>query len=353
LKENLRPRKIESVLREMRAKEGFRIIFSPSSNEAERLLTKMGIRKDRRAGPRYVFNRNGIMGVDLGDKIIRKFSDELFSIAKTHDVEVCFRVNLLPLQYANKDELNRFLRTKGRTITYLATSTLLVGAAKCLENVEALTQRSDRLADEAPAQATFFTIMALEELGKVALIADSANASGESSKFVQAPGFRDHTKKMLRAIEALAGTVERKRPHHAERKSGALQRLLRESRVLDGHGGSGFYFMYVGGLWLNFEMLRDMGEFLRESSIYVEYNGLEKNWHSPRTSFLLKEIKDLNETLREYAQEYARNLDKTTGHIPRLENIVPKSWAARLEARLEKNTSSGPNAQMPASDLPP
>ena len=147
----------------------------------------------------------------------------------------------------------------------------------------------------------FLTFTALEELGKAAILADNVRQS-TVSQFVRVDGFRKHTTKFLRAIEGLAGVVMKTDKHSAMLQGGALKELNITARVRVGHNGAiAFRFMYRR-IFRNFELLRDMGQFFRSTSLYLEYHGREMSWLNPWTRFSQEEIKDLNETIREYSR---------------------------------------------------
>jgi len=75
-----------------------------------------------------------------------------------------------------------------------------------------------------------------------------------------------------------------------------------------------------------------MGEFFRDSGIYVDYDGVNKSWVPTWTRFDAQEITDLNETIREYCREYLTKTDSPNA-IPRLEQVLPTSWFVRLAKR--------------------
>jgi hypothetical protein len=100
-----------------------------------------------------------------------------------------------------------------------------------------------------------------------------------------------------------------------------------------GNGAIAFRFLYRR-LVKTFMFLRDMGEFFRESAIYVEYDGLNKSWKKTWTRFSQQEIRELNETIREYCQEYKTKIDNTdVSKIPNLEDVLPRTWFNRLAKR--------------------
>ncbi len=320
-------KKVTSILRLKKANEGFRISVDGASKPVEILFAKMGLSKSLTSGPRYLVQASKTLAVDVDRKTIEKFRSDLISLTTTHEVKLSRREFMLPLRYASKDDLQSFLRNP-ISVTFVATNRISDGMLMCLDNAILLAKSSDKLEATEPIHAPFLTFSSLEELGKASILGDALSPK-PGNEFMRIPGFRKHTDKMLRAIEGLAGRIVEVTKNNFERRDGALKLLHEAAKTKAGHQGAiTFRLKYYRKLVPLLERFRDLGELFRSSSIYVEYHGNEMQWRKPWTRFSALEINLLNETIREYSEEYGR--DVKTGNILPLEQVVPTSWFAKL-----------------------
>lgn len=278
-----------------------------------------------------MFEGSKVLALDIPARNIRPIGNQLLSYARTNgDTYLAFEQHSLPLKHVMEKDLKDFLNGPERVV-FVKTDKIRKGIALCLENAISLTLSSDKLTPVQSRHAMFLTFTALEELGKAAILADNLRLAA-SAQFVRIDGFRNHTTKFLRAIEGLAGVVMKTGKHAAQIKGGALRKLNLTARTYVGHNGAlAFRFLYVD-MHRNFELLRDMGEFFRSTSLYLEYHGRETSWVEPWTRFSQAEITDLNETIREYSEEYKRRLSDGK-HVPTLEEILPVRWFDKLADR--------------------
>jgi AbiV family abortive infection protein len=272
-----------------------------------------------------------VLAIDIPARNIRPYASQLIQLSRQiADVQLRYRKSILPLKYANEKDLKDFLSYPERS-PFVVASKLVLGIQLCLDNAISLTITSDVSASSQPVHAMFFTYTALEELGKAAILVDALKKAPQGAAYIEVDGFTNHTAKLLRAVEGLAGEVVLTGKHSAKIVDGALRSLDQAGRLLSGNKGAIAFHLLYRRLVRNFGFLRDMGEFFRDSAIYVDYDGLDKSWEKPRTRFSATEINELNETIREFSKEYKSKLNPPdVSQIPKLEQVLPTGWFNRL-----------------------
>jgi AbiV family abortive infection protein len=275
-----------------------------------------------------------VWAIDIPRKNVRDCGAQLIRVARNvADVRLSYGKYVLPLKDATEKDLDDFL-SNPEGAPFISSRLMFPGIRLCLDNAISLTLTSDMLTSNQPTRAMFLTYTALEELGKAAILVDAWKKAPSGVAYIKVENFTSHTAKLLRAVEGLAGEVVLVAKHSPTTVGGALKALLEAAKSSAGNNGAtAFRFLYRH-LIPNLRFLRDMGEFFRESAIYVDYDGFNETWVKPWTRFSASEITDLNETIREYSDEYKSRLNPSdVSKIPKLEEILPTAWFTRLAQR--------------------
>jgi hypothetical protein len=287
-----------AVDRRRRHREGYSLELLGSKSDIDflaELLEGNGVGVANK-GPRYHFQNVPEQGWHLDaheihEDIVRGIKAKLFELAMRSSVtrfilthERCGTFHLHPDFF---EFFESFLGNRGRPkserIIFMRNEDVLAGCSECLESSKELA--SYVLSIKTPRIAILLLYYALEELGKAAILFNSAVRSRVKNPSVaHVEGFYNHRCKLKEASYELLGIEVRVGQYGHERKGGAVEKLISETEwavIWDEQ--------HLGDLWAlketavveMFHVLLDYGAIFRDDSLYVDYDSRERKWRKP------------------------------------------------------------------------
>jgi len=287
-----------AVNRGRRRREGYTIELLGSKSDIDslaRLFEDNGVGMASK-GPRYHFQSVPEHGWGLGaheicEDIVKKLKPDLFELAMRSSVSR-LTLNHYPrgTMHMTSDPLQHFERfmkdgkcPARRGIILVRNEDIISGCLDCLENSNELA--SLVLSMKNPRIAIPLLYYALEELGKAAILFDSAAQSQASKQnVILVEGFYDHGRKLVEASYELLGVVKRVGEHFLERKGGAMKNLMFETEVRlmwDERGLDDLWALKETAVVKMFDDLLHYGALFRDDSLYVDYDSRERKWRKP------------------------------------------------------------------------
>lgn len=187
------------------------------------------------------------------------------------------------LELNSENRLQEFLENP-RVVIFPKTTKLVAGVRACLENALNLDYSAHILLNnERTDHAAFLLITAFEEIGKALMLVDSGRkAIEEHCESAMVEKWRDHEAKIRESMDLLLGKTVKIEPNAYRREKGALDSLrdtLSEIDFEDMKACAGF-----SGVSL-FMTLENLTRIHREYALFVEHDGIDIDWQSPKIQF--------------------------------------------------------------------